>query len=178
MRRVLLISESTLKKYSVVSDNLDSKYITSVITSTQLIDLDAIIGTALREKLETLVGDDLIEEDIYSNYKELLDRYITDYLLYQVLSNLQIFVNYKTVNSGLVQNNDTNKTATDLKSMQLIADQYRNYANAYATKMSNYLKANATLFPEYAECVNYQRAEDTQHCGIFFESECKQYWGR
>ena len=47
MKNVLLISEETIKKYSLVSDNLDGKYLYSAIQTAQLVDLDILIGTAL-----------------------------------------------------------------------------------------------------------------------------------
>ena len=74
MKNVLLISEETIKKYSLVSDNLDGKYLYSAIQTAQLVDLDILIGTALLNKLQDLVQTNQIKDEVNKHYKELLWR--------------------------------------------------------------------------------------------------------
>lgn len=174
MIKTLLISETTLKTYSVVNENLDSKYLLSTIQMTQGVDLDTLIGTALRTKLESLVQSGEIRDDANKMYKELLDNYITDYLIYKCLANLQLAINYKNSNSGTYSNDDERKNHLEYRNQQLLTEQYNRNASAYATKITDYLTANVSSFPEYRRCTNYRVAEDEQLCGIYFESEpCK-----
>ena len=167
MKNVLLISEETIKKYSLVSDNLDGKYLYSAIQTAQLVDLDILIGTALLNKLQDLVQTNQIKDEANKHYKELLDEYITNYLVYQVMSTVQIAVNYKMSNSGVYSNEGDKKSNLEYKQAQLLQQQYANYANSFANKLKNYLCANVSWFPEYRKCVNYQVAEDAPLCNIY-----------
>ena len=44
---VMLISEATLKKYTLLNDNVDGKYILPAIKMSQDIDLETLIGTPI-----------------------------------------------------------------------------------------------------------------------------------
>ena len=80
MTNILLISEETLKEMSLIGDNVESQFILPAIELAQEQGLQTIIGTKLLRKLQTLVDDGSITGSTNSNYKELLDDYITIYL--------------------------------------------------------------------------------------------------
>lgn len=171
MRTTLLISEDTLKTYSVVNDNLDGKYILPTIQMTQGVDLDNLIGTKLLNKIESLVSNGGIWEEKNAKYRELLNDYITDYLIYKCLANLQIAINYKNSNSGTYSNTDEKKSGLDYKNQQLLTEQYNRNASSYATKLVDYLYSNINSFPEFCSSTNYRVHQDEQLCGIYFDSE-------
>lgn len=163
MNKVLLISEETLKTYSLVNDNIDGKYLLPAIQTAQDIDLETLIGKALLDKLCKLVETGEIVND--SKYRTLLDDYITPYLVWQVMSNLQLGINYKLSNSGVITNDDERKSRLDYRNNQLLQEQYKHYADSYAIKLKDYL-CNGD-YPEYYQCVNYSHAEDVELCGIY-----------
>lgn len=165
MNKVLLISEETLKTYTLVNDNVDGKYILPAIQTAQDIDLETLIGKALLNKLCSLVEDGSIVDN--TDYKLLLDEYITPYLCWQVLSTIQIGLNYKFSNSGMISNDDERKSKLDYKNNQLLQEQYKHYADSYAIKMKDYLCSNSNKYPEYHQCLNYSHAEDVELCGIY-----------
>lgn len=163
MNKVLLISEETLKTYSLVNDNIDGKYLLPAIQTAQDIDLETLIGKALLDKLCKLVETG----EIVSNgkYRTLLDDYITPYLVWQVMSNLQLGINYKLSNSGVITNDDERKSRLDYRNNQLLQEQYKHYADSYAIKLKDYLCSGD--YPEYYQCVNHSHAEDVELCGIY-----------
>lgn len=163
MNKVLLISEETLKTYSLVNDNIDGKYLLPAIQTAQDIDLETLIGQVLLDKLCKLVETG----EIVSNgkYRTLLDDYITPYLVWQVMSYLQIGINYKLSNSGVITNDDERKSRLDYKNNQLLQEQYKHYADSYAIKLKDYLCSGD--YPEYYQCVNFTHAEDVELCGIY-----------
>lgn len=163
MNKVLLISEETLKTYSLVNDNIDGKYLLPAIQTAQDIDLETLIGKALLDKLCKLVETGEIVNN--SKYKTLLDDYITPYLVWQVMSNLQLGINYKLSNSGVITNDDERKSRLDYRNNQLLQEQYKHYADSYAIKLKDYLCSGA--YPEYHQCVNHSHAEDVELCGIY-----------
>ena len=56
MSIVLLISETTLKKYTVVNDNVDAAYITPSIVKAQEIGLQPLIGSVLHLYFDLFSG--------------------------------------------------------------------------------------------------------------------------
>lgn len=171
MKKVLLISETTLKKYTLINDNIDGMYLLPAIQSAQDIDLDTIIGPALNNKLQDLVGNNDILQPKNINYKNLLDDYVTPYLCWQVMQSVQIALDYKFSNSGVIENSDERKTKLDYTNSKALADQYQKYANSYAMKLKNYLHNNSNLFPEYRKIVDSQAAESPSLCSIFLEDD-------
>lgn len=163
MNKVLLISEETLKTYSLVNDNIDGKYLLPAIQTAQDIDLETLIGKALLDKLCKLVETSEIVNN--TKYRTLLDDYITPYLVWQVMSNLQLGINYKLSNSGVITNDDERKSRLDYRNNQLLQEQYKHYADSYAIKLKDYLCSGD--YPEYHQCVNHSHAEDVELCGIY-----------
>lgn len=167
MSKVLLISEATLKRVTLINDNVDGAYILPAIQTAQDIDLETAIGPALVRKLQDLVATgDIANED---NYKKLLDDYITPYLCWTVMTNIQLNLNYKFSNSGMIQNYDDKKAAIDYSNGAALAKQYEWNANSYGMKLKNYLCSNSSKYPEYHQCVEHQGAEELPLCGIFLE---------
>lgn len=165
MNKVLLISEQTLKTYTLVNDNVDGKYILPAIQTAQDIDLETLIGKALLNKLCKLVETGDIVNN--SDYKLLLDDYITPYLCWQVLSTIQIGLNYKFSNSGVISNDDERKSRLDFKNNQLLQEQYKHYADSYAGKLKDYLCTNGGKYPEYYQCIDHSHREDVEYCGLY-----------
>jgi hypothetical protein len=161
--RVYLISEATLKKYTLINDNVDGIYIKPAIEMSQDIDLTRLIGEDLVEKIQELVINNTISNDENKDYKLLLDKYITPYLCWLVTANIQIAINYKLTNSGVIENLDDKKQRLNYTDSTALQNQYQHYANAYATKLEEFLCDNHAKYPEYKHC----DTDDLQYCGIY-----------
>lgn len=170
MTKVLLINEQTLKRYSAINDNVDSTYLLPAIQNAQDIDLDTILGTVLCNKIKNMVADGTITSEENKKYKDLLDNYITDYLVWQTMSQIQIFINYKLSNSGVIENNDDKKSRIGYNESNALSSQYERYASSYANKLTNYLIKHVQMFPEYTKCENYQYSMDSRLCDIYLEN--------
>lgn len=170
MEKIFLISEETIKRYTLVNDNVDGMYIQPAIEIAQNVDLNAAIGDVLLNKLKELVlTNDIFLED-YTDYRTLLDDYVTPYLCWLVMSSVQIAINYKLSNSGVIENYDENKNRLDYKNSQALQNQYEKYANAYGNKLKKYLYKNINKYPEYTMCEYYEHEEDLQLCNIYLPS--------
>ena len=84
------------------------------------------------------------------------------------MSQIQIALNYKITNSGVIENQDDKKSRLDYSNSRAIQSQYEHYAAAYANKMKNFILKNVIHFPEYKKCINYEVAEDVNTSGIYF----------
>lgn len=165
MTEIFLISEKVIKAYTAINENVDSKLIYTTIRQVQDIDLDSIIGPVLNKKLQEMVRTGEIATN--ADYKDLLDNWITPYMCAQVTSAIQIYLNYKLVNSGVIQNDDERRSHLDYQANKSLMEQYEKYANAYAQKLKNHLCCNSNKYPEYHQVVEHQGEEEPQLCSIF-----------
>ena len=143
--KVLLLSEKTLKEDSLINDNVESTYIIPAIQVAQEQGLQQIIGTMLYDKICDMVNNNQVSAD----YRILLDDYITPYLEYKVMADIQLPLSYKFRNLGVNQTVDDHIYTPSLRDTQYLIEYYDNKAKFYSNRLFDYLKANHKLFPEF-----------------------------
>lgn len=148
---VYLIDEEYVKQMSSVSDNLDSKMIKPCVYDAQIIHLQPILGTKLLSKVFDMVGDDEIANDGNEMYEELLVDYIQPYLLQKVQELLVPTMYAKIRNAGDVTYYDANQNQVPLKEMQWLMSRFANNATFLSQRMSDFICANRSSFPEYCK---------------------------
>jgi hypothetical protein len=149
MNDTLLISEQTLKNDSLIGDNVESVLILPAIVIAQEQGLQPAIGTKLIRKLQALGDDGTITSNTNAAYKSLLDDYITTYLEYMVMAEIQIPLSYKMRTNGVVKNSDDKTISVDLKDVMFIKTYYENKATFFLNRLTDYLCANRMIYPEY-----------------------------
>lgn len=150
---ILLISEETIKAETIVSNNLEGAYLRAAIEKAQDIELYEVLGSQLYNKIINLVNNDEINEDKNEAYKFLLDEYISKYLKWAVLADIITPLNFKFRNAGLVTNNDNQHYKTNsLSDSEMISDIYQKNAADYSLRMTKYIWANRSKYPEYCKC--------------------------
>ena len=170
MARVFLISIETLKKNSIVNNNVDDMYVLPAIEYSQDCGLQSLIGSKLYNKLMDLVADGSISADVNSDYKFLLDEYITNYLINKVTANIQIPLAFKLRNQGVVQQTGDNTYVPSLRDTEYVVQHYENQANFYGNRMSAYLIANRCKYPEYCSidsCADMPSDRNAYNTGIY-----------
>jgi hypothetical protein len=148
MTDILLISEDYIKTHSGLNDNVFGKSIAPAIVVAQDIQLQKYLGSCLYKKILELVDTDTIESEENVHYKHLLDNYITDFLIYQTITNLIPEISTKIVNLGVVYSQDEHTTNVSQGERELVASHYQNIADSYAKYMQLYLKGNRDKFKE------------------------------
>ena len=167
MARVLLLSEATLKSNSIVNNNLDSKYIQQEINEAQDDGLEPIIGTKLYNKLMDLVDTGDITGA--TDYKYLLDEYITPYLLNKTLSGIYKTSTDKVSNMGIVQLNGSNVVVPSQGERDLDKNVYEGRAGKRGIRLKEYLMANRDKYPEFGKatkCYEEPGGRNTFNCPI------------
>jgi hypothetical protein len=144
-----MISEQSFKDFTIASNNIDLKNVTQVIKMTQDRYIESICGTGLYNKILDLIYENTINDEGNENYKNLLDRYITDTLFNYVLAELPMALNYKYVNKGILKRTSENTETSNFSELQSVVEFYKSYAEWYAERCINFLCANSTLYPEY-----------------------------
>jgi hypothetical protein len=147
----LLISDTMIKERTAIHGNIDPKLIYPDIKVAQDMYILPILGTALYEKLQSLISDGTITSDAGKiDYKNLIDKYIVDALMYYTLSELPTTISYQFWNKGVMRKQGD---STDLPSMSELIDlsnKYKARAEFYANRLMLYVKQNAAVkFREY-----------------------------
>lgn len=167
MARVFLVSTKTLKENSVINNNVDDMYVLPAVEYAQDSGLQPLLGTKLYNRLMDLVESGITEEN---DYKYLLDEYITPYLINKVTADIQIPLSFKLRNQGVIQQTGENTYVPSLKDMQYVAQSYENKANFYANRLSDFLCANRSKYPEYCKidsCADMPSDKNAYKTGIF-----------
>ena len=151
---ILLISDTMIKERTAIHGNIDPKLIYPDIKVAQDMYIMPLLGTALYNKLLVIISDGTISSNAQLiNYKNLVDKYLVDALMYYTLSELPTTISYQFWNKGVVRKQGQD---TDLPSMSELIDlsnKYKNRAEFYAQRLRLYVVQNAGSpngwFPEY-----------------------------
>jgi hypothetical protein len=146
---ILMISEQSFKDFTIASNNIDLKNLTQIIKMTQDRFIHPLCGSALYNKILTLIDNGTITSGGNAVYKTLLDSYLTDTLFNYVLGELPMAMQYKFVNKGVMKKTSENSEQPTYAELQSISKYYQGYAEWYAERTINYLTANSTTYPEY-----------------------------
>ncbi len=148
MQDILLISPNTVKKRGDITLNYDDMFLSSSIRTAQDIFLVDFLGKDLVDRLKELVEaklnneEDNIDSENNIAYKTLLDEYVKEVLVYQVLIETAIRTSLKIRNLGVVKNKDTNADAADLKEIQYLLDNFRTSVNHWQNRTVDFLCEN------------------------------------
>lgn len=146
----LLISETTLKKNTAINANVNAEYIVPSIRKAQDIGLQPLIGSVLYKRLCRLVGEG-ISDPANEQYKLLLDEYITPYLCNKTMAELQVVLFAKVRNEGVVTSQDQQTHQLSMSECEYVRKKYEYDADFYGNRMTDYLCANASRYPEYCQ---------------------------
>lgn len=136
--QVLLISADRVKTITIISDNVDDKYLLSSIRECQDTDFQGIVGSELYNKLKSLIVDGTISDEENAPYKELLDK-AQYYLAYSVIEKLVVNTTYKVSNIGLNTTSDENVKIPSVAETFRIRDEYTHKKDYYCVLLQKYL---------------------------------------
>jgi len=139
MKNTLFISANTIKERSALHTNVDDKLLLPEIKTAQDIYIHPLLGTALYERLQ----DGIDNANLTADEVALLDNFVTDTLIYYVLSELPTGLSYQFYNKGLVRKTSDNTDQPQMQDLLDISARYRKRAEFYAERMVKFLKQNA-----------------------------------
>ena len=149
MTNTFLLSEIKLREYTDLDNNVDSALVKNAIREAQDIRLQSIIGTLLYEKIMDLVDNGDIDNPTYSDYKNILDNYIQNYLIYASYWYALDAIYLRSRNNGLIQpNGGENSDSVDRSLYNLKRQSVEGKMEFYAEKLTEYIIEENTLFPE------------------------------
>lgn len=146
MENTLLISESKLKRFTDINNNLDVDLISSVIREAQIIHITRLLGTKLYDKILSDVDGGTLTGD----YKSLVDDYIQDSLIYWSYYESLETIYLRPRNAGLVKpTGGENNIDADMALYDKKRQSVKNKAEYFSERLVDFLCYNNSLFPEY-----------------------------
>lgn len=142
MVKVLFCSEKYIKDNSNLNDNAFGKNLLPAIRQAQDIYCQQIIGSPLYHKLIDLVDTGAIGDNENALYKELLDEYVRDYILYQTLVQIVPVLSVKLSNYGTTLSNDQYLVNLSQSDAELIEKHYSILADFYARRLQEFILNN------------------------------------
>lgn len=151
MNKVLLLDEELMKSTLSVDNNLASGYIRPAIILAQDIYLEETLGTALVNKLKSVVKDNVQNKrEIPRPYKELLDRaqkMLAHYSAAYIIDN----VSGKISNAGLLRTEDEKMTSLSASELAERKANAIHLGDVYRGRLQRFLIANYNNYPELKE---------------------------
>lgn len=167
-RNVLLINEKNIKDFSLLDDNLSYDYIVPILKFVQDEKMTRILGKYLYDDIRQQILTGSTSDD----YKILLDNYIKYVLTWGVLNEIQVPLNIKFRNAGMVESNTDFGANTLLDNIKYTKNSYERISNFYETQLINFLIDNSNTYPlwnwcngEYA-CYN-KSVMNNYNCSIY-----------
>ena len=147
MKNILFINTLTIKERTSVHSNIDDKLVIPEIKVSQDMYILPALGTALYTRLQ----NGILAGNLTQAETTLLDDYVTDALVYYVLSELPVGLSFQFYNKGLVRKTSDNSDQPNMQDLIDVANRYRSRAEFYKQRMIKYLQEGSTsnLFPEY-----------------------------
>lgn len=157
MQNTLLISEAKLKAFTDINNALDTDLIKSAIREAQIIQMTRLLGQKLYDK----IVDDVANNTISGVYKDLLDDYIQDVLIYYSYYTALEYIYLRPRNNGLLQpQGGDNALSVEMSIFDKKRTSVQNKAEYFAERLVSYLCHNNSLFPEYGTETNEEIVPD------------------
>ena len=149
-KNILLISPISIKENTGVAGNIDEKNLYPEIKTCQDMYILPALGSALYDRLQT--GIQL--GNLTTDETNLINLYIKDCLIYYVLSELPMGLNFQFYTKGAIQKTGENTQQPSMQELIDISDRYKARAEFYKERLIKYLKqvtSNSGLFPQYLQ---------------------------
>ena len=145
MARQLFISETFVKENSAIDENVDMKQINPTIYQCQIQHIQNVLGTKLYDKIIS----DIAASTLTGDYLTLVDDYFADALVYWVMYEVQIPLLFKFRDKNVSKKSSDNAFPISTKELSRIENRYKDKAEYFTKRISDYLCANESLYPEY-----------------------------
>lgn len=149
MENTLLITIEDILHFTSISGSIDEMKINPAILNAMILYLEPVLGSDLFNKIIYLVETNAISGSTNSNYKTLLDEYITPSLVFHTMEFYELHNSFIVAEGGTFQFQPSNANPIDYSNIARLEKSYKATAAKYDEKLSKYLCKNSSLFSEY-----------------------------
>lgn len=165
MTTTFIISETKLRMFTDLNDNVDTELLRNAVREAQDFEIQRLLGTKLYRKILS----DIDSSSLTGAYKTLVDDYIQNTLLYYAYYYALDYIMLRPRNNGLlVPNGGENSNPTDVSFYNVRRTNVKNKAEQYAERLTEYLIQYQNNYPEILQNVELQ--ENVADMGIQYKS--------
>lgn len=143
--RGLYISVAKVKEDTLVSDNVDVKYIRSVIEYVQDKELEPVLGSTLFDEIEA----EIIAQSLSAVNQTLVQDHIWNMMKHYVAAEVAETSHYKITNKGTQIQDSEQSTPASRSDLHRYAEKFRNMGDMYKQRLINFLCENESDYPSY-----------------------------
>lgn len=142
---VLWMTEDYFKDNSILNENVDWRVVQPIMVMVQDKYVLPILGTNLFDE----IADEIQAVNTSVLNETLLNLYVRKVIIWYVLSELAPALKYRYHNKGVMVRNSENSQPATLEEIQYTADMYKNNAEMYAQRTTNYLREHSSSYPSF-----------------------------
>ena len=145
MDKALFTTEELLKDNSIINENVSMVKLRPTIIMCQEMHIQPILGSTLYQSIASeIVNNSLTAENEY-----LLVNYVQSALHYWIMAESPMILAFRFVNKNIERGSDSNNSMASPEEIQRQIDYWRNKAMWYSERITKYLLANSTDYPDY-----------------------------
>ena len=149
MAKALFITTKDIKRYSVLSGNVDPDKFIYMVEIAQDTEVQNYLGTKLLEKLQDLIIAGTINDPANASYKTLLETYVKPMTIYWALVCYMPFAAYTVANGGVYNHTSESSVTVDKEEVDYLVEKYRDIAQFYTNNFIDFMVYNQNTYPEY-----------------------------
>ena len=149
MANVLLVSEGKLKAFTNINKNVDIDAIRAELSVAQDLHLQPLLGTKFYKHLLAQVSS--TGNTFNSDELELVNEYISPFLINVSYFEMIPHLHYRTMNRGIVEGQMESATSVDAETMKYLRNIQKQRSEFYKQRLQDYLITGEgqNKFPDY-----------------------------
>ena len=163
MAKALFITTEDIKRYSVLSGNVDPDKFIYMVEISQDTEVQNYLGTQLLEKLQDLILAGTIGLPANAAYKTLLETYVKPMTIYWALVCYMPFAAYTVANGGVYKHTSESSETVSKDEVDYLVEKYRDIAQFYTNNFIDFMVYNQATYPEYNANTNDDIYPDTSN---------------
>ena len=145
MPKTLFISPLYVKQKTLIKGNLDADKLLQFIETAQEIHIQNVLGTDLKDRLETGIAD----ADLNADEDILLTEYVMPALVHWTMIEYLPYSGFSISNKGVFKESSENSETASMDDINYLMEKQRDTAMYWNNRLIDYLCYNSTLYPEY-----------------------------
>lgn len=147
MAKALFVSVKFLKENTYIDENVDEKNLNFTIVTVQDLKIHPIVGTGLFNELKTEVS----AGSVSALNQTLLNDFIQPAVLWWIIEQFPRWFTQRLTNKALMKKTSDNSVVADEDSIITVAQDARNKAEWYSTRITEFLLENDEDYPLYLD---------------------------
>ena len=154
MATALFLNRTDLIRNSNMDGNIDTDKILPFIKLSQELEIKNITGTALYDKISSLITSGDIDLSENAKYKTLLNDYIAPMLIWFAQVDYIPFAAYQIRNGGIFKHTSESAETVSRNEVDFLVEKARTNAEWYKRRFQSYMDFNQSNFPEFYNNTN------------------------